>query len=607
MDAEWITLPPPAGCPPGERERFAGRVERAGDSARYRAALSAVADLETVGWAVEPGPGGALRVRRPTPETDPSAEKARIRAHELVKRNAELAAPATRAFIQRLESPRIGPAGIVTIRDLLRPGPDLADALATHGAGAAAIDPYVTIVDPPAGPPPWCPHTGINTAEIWHYFRRTAIIAKNDPPARNLRFLVRDRAAANHPIIGVGRLSTPIAALGGRDDHIGWTGDAFLALLDRVVETGDPAADHWATWVRRTLDDLRDDLWKADFAADGVATDDDWAGGDPSAVRRLAATAADLAHNPPNPGRPPRGGDWAAITETPRIARKRAKHLAQIHRARIALNDVYHHPTAATLRRAVESADGRAALAAIVHRAKVRRIGTGVVDINTCVAVPPYTHLIAGKLVGMVAVSPTVIRAWRDRYAGQASETLSALAGRRIVRSAEIGYVFTTGVYHVGSSQYNRLRFPPDLVNPGEKIVYKQIGHTAGYGATHLSDRTADLFRQAFPRDRQIDGDKMFWWTRCFDAIGWPKTEMVRHDNRRTIHAVEIATNTLRYLIGADHRPDYKYDIDAGDDIARIGEYWRGRWVAGRARRPGITPAVRRHDGDAHGGIVRAL
>ena len=62
-------------------------------------------------------------------------------------------------------------------------------------------------------------------------------------PGRKLFFLIRDRAALNHPVIGIGALGSPIIQLAVRDAWIGWTGEQVAdAIVSRPTKK-------WAVWV----------------------------------------------------------------------------------------------------------------------------------------------------------------------------------------------------------------------------------------------------------------------------------------------------------------------------------------------------------------------
>ena len=84
----------------------------------------------------------------------------------------------------------------------------------------------------------------------------------------------------------------------------------------------------------------------------------------------------------------------------------------------------------------------------IARRARGERVGTVIADLTVCGAVAPYNSLAAGKLVGALAVSPTVLAAYRAKYS-RPSEIASAMAGRPITREARLAFVgYHIAVWH---------------------------------------------------------------------------------------------------------------------------------------------------------------
>jgi hypothetical protein len=46
--------------------------------------------------------------------------------------------------------------------------------------------------------------------DVWRYFRHTWSNQHTSVPGRTMLFLIRDRAGKDHPIMGIGALSSPI-------------------------------------------------------------------------------------------------------------------------------------------------------------------------------------------------------------------------------------------------------------------------------------------------------------------------------------------------------------------------------------------------------------
>src|SRR5262249_35847950 len=73
--------------------------------------------------------------------------------------------------------------------------------------------------------------TGLDLFDVWRYFRHTWTTNYQSTPGRKIFFLVRDRAAANHPVVAIAALGSPIVQLSVRDQWIGWTPDQLLATM----------------------------------------------------------------------------------------------------------------------------------------------------------------------------------------------------------------------------------------------------------------------------------------------------------------------------------------------------------------------------------------
>src|SRR5581483_11928616 len=157
--------------------------------------------------------------------------------------------------------------------------------------------------------------------------------------------------------------------------------------------------------------------------------------------------------------------DWRKRAESDLFRSKRCLALAALLRARLAVGPfLYPNATRKGLRAALENAEARRAIHSIVRRARAEAVGTRIADLTVCGAVAPYNHLLGGKLVGMLSVSPTVIRAYNDRYRNYASEIASSVAGRPLTRPSSLAFVGTTSLYGSGSSQYNRLAIPSHVL-----------------------------------------------------------------------------------------------------------------------------------------------
>jgi hypothetical protein len=154
---------------------------------------------------------------------------------------------------------------------------------------------------------------------------------------------------------------------------------------------------------------------------------------------------------------------WGARAQTHLFRSKRALALAELLRSRLAIEQhLGATPTNREVAALLADREGRIAVAKVLRKAKADRVGIAMADITVCGAVAPYNALLGGKLLAMLATSPEVIQAYRQRYGKAESEIASSIAARPIVRPADLVYLGTTSLYGVGSSQYNRVRIPAE-------------------------------------------------------------------------------------------------------------------------------------------------
>ena len=241
----------------------------------------------------------------------------------------------------------------------------------------------------------------------------------------------------------------------------------------------------------------------------------------------------------------------------------------------------------------------------VIRRAKAETVGTEIADITVCGAIAPYTHLLGGKLIAGLLASPTMVRAYHEKYRKKPSEIASSVAGRSIVRSANLVYLGTTSLYGAGSSQYNRIKIPAHVLDSSSDLKFVALGRSRSFGTSHLSQKAvlalADLAEQAQggARVKSIFGEgaspKLRKVREGMDLLGWPSEELLRHRRERIIYGVELAAAPGDYLLRRRKRPEHLFDLDLEDDVARIASWWRVRWMAERSRREGIVDAVSQH------------
>ncbi|MGO8905184.1 MAG: Druantia anti-phage system protein DruA [Solirubrobacteraceae bacterium] len=205
-----------------------------------------------------------------------------------------------------------------------------------------------------------------------------------------------------------------------------------------------------------------------------------------------------------------------------------------------------------------------------------RRMLHHVADAFVLGAVPPYSHLLAGKLVAMLAASNEVRSAWRSKYGGRTSLIAEE------ARDGRLAMITTTSALG-RSSIYNRLRF-----EDGE-LIYERVGETRGSGEFHFSDglhRTITDFALEFCQPTAKD---IKWGTgfrnrrevvkKALPALGF-SDRLLYHGVRRELFVCPMAGNARGFLGGASaelaplHRP-----------VSELADWFKRRWMHPRLER----------------------
>lgn len=564
------------------------------------AAAHAAIDLVAQGWTVRVDRLGPL-FSPPAMQHDRDAEKERIRAQEHLRRDEQLRKPSVRRFVQKMERPHPHGEKLLSIFDLMRDGRELSETLKADLDGRTAIQPYVQIVDDST-----CDRTGFKLQDIWRYFRHTWSNAYATVPGRSMPILVRDAATPHHAVIGLAAISSPVVQIAERDTWMGWETDQFL----RDVRANPTVK--LARWVARRIQAQQDEIYVDDLLRDGVVQPSDLSRPTVDVIARLKADAERhrQRHHRSATIREVRNIEhdaWVVRAETDLFRSKRSAALAEALDIRMTLGSyLLPKPTTDGLRQAVGDSRAFARLRRLVRRARGERVGTVIADLTVCGAVAPYNALAAGKLVGALATSPTVLTAYRQKYA-RPSEIASAMAGRPITREARLSLIATTSLYGTGSSQYNRLFWPTDVVGgeASQRMGFFELGRSRSFGTSHFTDTTVEsLIRLSALKDSSVRVNSLFGEGVSprlrkvrlgLAALGWPTNELLKHGRERILYGVPLVHNLRDYSLGIDSKPKYLLDVSMRDADERISAWWLDRWARRRAAQPTVQEAMRSH------------
>jgi len=190
-------------------------------------------------------------------------------------------------------------------------------------------------------------------------------------------------------------------------------------------------------------------------------------------------------------------------------------------------------------------------------------------------AVPPYSFLLCGKLVAMLAASDTVRRAFRRKYGGVRSVI------RRKVHDGRLALITTTSALG-RSSVYNRLRL-------GDRLLYQSVGFTKGSGEFHFSNGLYGAITEFVEKHCEPTAKQERWGIgfrnrrevirKCLRALGL-SSDWLYHGIKREVFVIPLARNCREFLRGEHSRLQWYHHSEA-----QIFEYFRDRWMLPRAGR----------------------
>ena len=198
-----------------------------------------------------------------------------------------------------------------------------------------------------------------------------------------------------------------------------------------------------------------------------------------------------------------------------------------------------------------------------------------VLDAYVLGAVPPYSALLGGKLVAMLATSDEVRRAFERKYTAKTS-LISGVRG-----DARVAMITTTSALG-RSSMYNRVKYR-------DRLMFTPVGFTNGSGEFHFANGLyGELFEFATTYCKPTAKNSK-WGTgfrsrrevirKSLGELGLPQS-FNYHGVERQVFVVPLASNSQAFLRGDEDALDY-YRQDAG----ALFRHFRNRWLLPRAKR----------------------
>jgi len=197
-----------------------------------------------------------------------------------------------------------------------------------------------------------------------------------------------------------------------------------------------------------------------------------------------------------------------------------------------------------------------------------------VMDAFVLGAVPPYSQLLCGKLVALIALSREVREVFKRKYDGK--EAL--ISGK--VRKPILALLTTTSALG-RSSIYNRIHI-------NGTIAWNSLGFTKGTGEFHFANGNYDAIRDyveqhCVPTAKQEDWGGGFRNRRevvrkCLASLGLPSS-LIHHGIHREVFAAPLGIKALAFLRGETKNPSL-----LTWSVADLGEYFKHRWFLKRAQ-----------------------
>jgi hypothetical protein len=206
-----------------------------------------------------------------------------------------------------------------------------------------------------------------------------------------------------------------------------------------------------------------------------------------------------------------------------------------------------------------------------------------VMDAFVLGAMPPYSIILGGKLIALLATSREVVRHFRKKY-GNRVGIISKES-----KDSRLSLITTTSALG-RSSIYNRLGIPSGIKFLSRTDTDRvRSWYTQGYGHFHVSrelftDLVSVLSRRKHPYvTGNRFGDGPNWKIRVIRQAAkelGANEEFLCHGIQREVYVVPLAENTRSFLLGRSKNLRYQ-TLPVRDIVA----YWQERWAGPRARR----------------------
>lgn len=582
-------------------------------------AQSLVLDLVAQGWNLLVRGEEVYATQPNTTDQSKHVSKQIVRNSHLIGRNAQLKEKSVHDFVKGMERRRLTKAGWFSIYSLMRDGEELADKLRKLNEIvdederikelSKNVKPYLQFFTPDEK----CEMTGLRLGDIWRYFRHTWVNEYKSVPGRSIMVLIRDAAAPNHPIMGIAALGSSVVQHKLRDEWIGWQQEN---LINSIAHN---PTKELSAWLLDSLERLIDAIYVTDLIEEGIISAENLS--NPSnEIVSLLKSESDIAikEHRKEPQRTKHNGQksdnirddfWEKESRTFLYRSKRCKQLSKLlNIRRMFLKQGFTKKQILNLHEIFNDSKIKSLASQLVRMIKAEHVGVHMMDITVCGAVAPYNHLLGGKLACMLLCSSEMTKYYNERYSMQTSIIASGMKGKPVVRKPNLVLLCTTSLYGVGSSQYNRVKIPlRELgIDSQQSLVYKDLGHSYGFGTYHFSRTTTKLGSDLNARKKEgrlvnsIFGEGVNPLMRkireSINFIGLESENLLLHGNQRVTYGIKLADNFRNILLGIEQKPEYLLPQKNVKTMSeKIAAFWIKRWLAPRSQRPDVLADVGTH------------
>ena len=601
------------------------------DSEREETFLESLCnDLKNSGWIWEKDESFFYLKKA---QFEESKTKENVRRIHQIYRDIQLSDPSVRSFITSCNTSRYYNNKRVSIKSLIADGTEIVEKLRDTQSKSSfdelPIKPYIQ----EASSSEKCAHTGFYLSDIWRYFRHTWSTEYRSIPGRKLNLLVRDAAKEFHPVIGILGLTSPVLNLGVRDQYLGMSTESILKELQGLPATR--AFEYINLQIQKSFNDIFLD----DLLADGIILYSDLRVPTSSKIKELEVKAQELSktHSRLMVGDDQSFADAIDLDAgdilnksklleaciSPLFKGKRLKYLSSVLKALKTFKESGSDIASfVEMLRAPNSEFMKDVISFILLKIKNERLGSNILDLSVCGSIAPYSFLLGGKLVSLLAGSPEVEAIYKKNYQTSPSIIASIMANKPVFKDPSLLAITTTSLYASGSSQYNRIKIPrnnSDMFNQkvNESLEYKNIGTSEGFGtfqfssttilladklnnikgngATGSGTRANSIFGEgASPRLRKI--------REILDKFKIPGDKILNHSYKRIVFVYCLVKDIHKEILKITLSPEYILNCEKPKKVTEeLCLFWFNRWAIGRISQTDIAKEIYRNSFKVHG------